>query len=133
MDNKQKQEYEELCDSLADRYCRLLLITGDSPSKKDLLHLTPRDMELLQEDNKETMPFPLTTRNPRFPINPSWGNTLKQFFGNLIKISVSMLALESALQCGGSAKVEELKQRFAEHVDSFVRSKDLNVIRIVLE
>jgi len=38
MDNKQKQEYEELCDSLADRYCRLLLITGDSQSKKDMLH-----------------------------------------------------------------------------------------------
>jgi len=35
--NSQGKDYNALCESLYDRYCRLLLITGDSPSKNDLL------------------------------------------------------------------------------------------------
>lgn len=133
MDNRQKQVYEELCDSLADRYCRLLLITGNSPSKKDLLYLAPEDMELLQEDDKETIQYFLTKRKFQLPINPSLVNTLKLFFCGLIEISVSMQALELVLLSGGPAKVDELIQRFAEHVDSLVRGKTSNKTRIVLE
>lgn len=132
MDNRQKQEYKELCDSLADRYCRLLLITGDSPSKKDLLHLTLGDMELLQANDKETIQCFLTIRKFQLSINSSLINTLKQVFCGQIKISVFMQYLELALQSGGPAKADEFKQRFAENVDSFVQSKDLNKIRIVL-
>ena len=37
MDNKTIKDYADLLDSLKDRYCRLLLITGDPTHEKDTL------------------------------------------------------------------------------------------------
>lgn len=37
MNNQQIDDYRRLCESLSDRYCRLLLITGDSDDKSAIL------------------------------------------------------------------------------------------------
>ena len=58
---------------------------------------------------------------------------LQQILNGLKKVSFKLSDVEHALQSAGPAKPEELKQRFAEYVDSMVRGEDPNKIRIVLE
>lgn len=113
-------------DDMLESWTQIVLTNLEDPT-------TQGNLELLQADDKEAIQNFLATREFQLPINPALVNALKQVFGGLIKISVSMQSLESALQSGGPAKVDELKQRFAEHVDSLVRGKDPNKIRIVLE
>ena len=49
MDNRLKNDYESLLRSLKDRYCRLLLVTGDSEQKaKTLAQIWDQDISPLQ-------------------------------------------------------------------------------------
>lgn len=57
MENKQKNDYNALCESLNDRYCRLLFITGDSPTKYDLLHQIWNDVNNTLHVGKELVMF----------------------------------------------------------------------------
>ena len=57
MENKQKKDYNALCESLNDRYCRLLLITGDSPSKNNLLFQIWNDVNNPLHVGKELVVF----------------------------------------------------------------------------
>jgi len=113
-------------DDMLEDWTQIILTNLEDP-------VTQGHMELLQADDKAAIQQFLETRSLDNPINPALISALKQVFEGLIKIVVSKQDLESALQNGGPAKVDELKQRFAEHVDSLVRGKDPNKIRIVLE
>ena len=113
-------------DDMLEDWTQIILTNLEDP-------VTQGHMELLQADDKAAIQQFLETRSLDNPINSALISALKQVFEGLIKIVVSKQDLESALQNGGPAKVDELKQRFAEHVDSLVRGKDPNKIRIVLE
>lgn len=48
MDNRQKNDYKVLYESLPDRYCRLLFITGSQDARLAFLHQIPDHEALIQ-------------------------------------------------------------------------------------
>lgn len=48
MDNRQKNDYKVLYESLTDRYCRLLFITGPQEARSAFLHQIPDHEALIQ-------------------------------------------------------------------------------------
>lgn len=117
---------DEQLDTLLSNWVGMLLSNMEDP-------ITQANLNLLKQDDQTAVKEFIKQREICFPTNPRLVPALREIMNGLQKVSMSLVNVEAALQLNGPAKPEELKQRFSEYVDSLVKGKDQNKIRIVLE
>ena len=117
---------DDQVDEMLDSWTNSILDSLDDP-------ITHENLDLLQADEKSAVQQLINQRSIALPIDLTLVAALKTVLGGLMKVSIKAKDLESALQSGGPAKLEDLKQRFTEYIDSIAQGKDPKKIRIVLE
>ena len=118
------KQMDEQLDTLLDNWTNTLLNDMEDP-------VAQKNIELLKQEDASAIKEFLAKRE--MTDNTRLIPALQQILNGLKKVSFKLSDVEHALQSAGPAKPEELKQRFAEYVDSMVRGEDPNKIRIVLE
>ena len=118
------QQLDEQLDTMLESWTTTLLNDMEDP-------VAQKNIELLKQEDASAIKEFLSKRE--MTDNTRLIPALQQILNGLKKVSFKLSDVEHALQSAGPAKPEELKQRFAEYVDSMVRGEDPNKIRIVLE
>ena len=118
------KQMDEQLDTLLENWTNTLLNDMEDP-------VAQKNIELLKQEDASAIKEFLAKRE--MTDNTRLIPALQQILNGLKKVSFKLSDVEHVLQSAGPAKPEELKQRFAEYVDSMVRGEDPNKIRIVLE
>jgi hypothetical protein len=121
------KEIDGELDRLVDSWTKSLLDNLADPVTQENLALLKSKPRKLVEDFMSAGELP-------DELSPGFIGALKEVLSGLIKIPVSVRALQEALLAGGSpATVEELKKRFDELLAKLAKGKDVGKVRIVLE
>ncbi|MDD5597840.1 MAG: DUF6079 family protein, partial [Victivallaceae bacterium] len=117
---------DEQLDTLLSNWVKMILSNMEDP-------ITLANLNLLKPDDQAAVKEFMEKGEICFPVNQRLIPALREIMNGLQKITITLANIESVLQLNGPAKPDELKQRFSEYVDSLVKGKDQNKIRIVLE
>ena len=117
---------EELDKLLSDWTQTLLSNLDDPTTKENLALLKTRQRKLVDEFIK----------NRELPdeLGHDFINALKEVLSGLVKVTIKIEDLRSALLSGGSpATPEEMKKRFDDYINELIKGKEPGKVRIVLE
>ena len=114
-------------DTITDAWISTILSNLDDPA-------TRANMELLKADDRRSLEAFNKSKELPIPLDGNFVHALKDVFSDLAKVTVKVQDLQQALQVtGGPATPEEIKKRFAEHIDKLIKSKNPKKVRIVVE
>ena len=103
-----------------------VLITGNNR--------TQTNMDLLKIDDREPLEAFIKSRELPVPLDSNFVHALKEVLSGLVKVTIAVTELQTALQItDGPATPEEMKKRFEEYIDQLIKGKDPAKVRIVLE
>lgn len=96
--------------------------------------ITQANMDLLKKEDREPLQAFIKSSELPEPLNSNVVHALKEVLSGLVKVSIGMDDLKSALQVsGGPATSVEMKKRFDDFIDQLTKGKDPAKVRIVLE
>ena len=114
-------------DQLTENWIATLLANLSHAATRDNLDLLRPEPRKLVNDFIEKQELPES-------LDPAFIQALREALSGLRKVSVKMEDLRAELLSGGSpATPEELKHQFEKFLDSLVRGKEADKVRIVLE
>jgi hypothetical protein len=120
-------QMDDELDTLVENWTKALLDNlADPVTQENLALLKPKPRKLVED-------FVAAGELPD-ELSTAFIGALKEVLSGLIKIPVTLGALQEALLTGGSpATPDELKKRFEEFLTQLSKGKDVGKVRIVLE
>jgi hypothetical protein len=92
------------------------------------------NMALLNPNEREALGAFIQSKQLPVPVESDFIHALKTVFSGVIKVTVTMQALQQALQVtDGLATPEAIKKRFESYIDQLAIVKDPDRIRIMVE
>jgi len=96
--------------------------------------ITKENMNLLKSEDQELLETFIKSRKLPEPLDNNFIHALREVLSGLVKVTLKMQDLPSALQVtAGPATPGELKKRFEDYIDQLTRGKNPAKVRIVLE
>lgn len=96
--------------------------------------ITQTNMDLLKVDDRGKLDAFMASGELPLPLDNNFVHALKEVFSGLVKVTVKLHDLQTALQItDGPATPAEMKKRFEEYVDQLTKGKDPAKVRIVLD
>jgi len=96
--------------------------------------ITRASMNLQKKDEQEALQVFIQSKKLPEKLDSIFVHALKEVLSGLVKISISTLQLQQALQVNdGPATPTEMKQRFDDFINQLCKGNDLDKVRIVLE
>jgi len=112
---------------LRENWCSILLANLEDP-------ITHANMELLKPVDREPLSKFVRLRKLPEPLDSDLLHAIKEVLSGLVKVSISISDLESALKVSsGPATPVEMKKRFEEFINQIIKGKDSAKVRIILE
>ena len=123
---KRLEDMDEELDTLVENWTRTLLEYLSDPTTQQNLDLLGNRRQMLDNFIAQGA-LPETLEN-------EFIQTLREVLAGLQKVPVGMDSLKSALLgSGGPVKPDEMKKRFNDFVDTLIKGKEPEKVRIVLE
>jgi hypothetical protein len=95
--------------------------------------ITQANMDLLKNEDREQLDVFIQTRELPAPFDNNLVHALKEVLSGLVKVTVSLHDLQTALQAtDGPTTPAEMKKRFEDYIDQLTKGKDPAKVRIVL-
>ncbi len=96
--------------------------------------ITQANMDLLKTDDRESLEAFIKSRELPVPLDNNFVHALKEVLSGLVKVTVTVQGLQTALQItDGPATPSEMKKRFEEYINQLTKGKDPAKVRIVME
>jgi len=114
-------------DKLLDSWTTTLLLNLDDPTVR-------QNLDLLKPKQRKLIESFINSRKLPDNLSPDFIQALKEVLSGLIKVTIKIDDLKSALLSGGSPVApEEMKRRFEEYLNEQIKGKEPQKVRIVLE
>lgn len=114
-------------DNLVENWTQALLNNLEDPTTQD-------NVKLLKPDQQKIIKNFIKKRTLPDKLDQDFISALKEVLSGLIKVSIKIEDLRSALLSGGSpATPAEIKKRLEEYLEKITRGKEPGKVRIVLE
>lgn len=121
------EQMDDQLDAMVSSWTSSLLSNLEDP-------ITQTKMDLLKNDDREPLEAFIQKREMPDPLNSNFVHALKEVLSGLVKVTVKIQELQTALQVSdGPVTPSEMKKRFVEYVDQLIKGKDPAKVRIVLE
>ena len=92
------------------------------------------NMALLKIGDREPLQAFIKSKALPAPLDSNFVHALKEVLSGLVKVTVNVQELHTALQVtGGPATPAEMKKRFEEYINQLTKGKDPAKVRIVME
>lgn len=96
--------------------------------------ITQTNMDLLKIDDGKQLEAFIKSKELPLPLDGNFVHALKEVLSGLVKVTVKVQELSTALQVtNGPATPAEMKKRFEEYIDQLTKGKDPAKVRIVME
>ncbi|MBU3916082.1 hypothetical protein KKA14_11155, partial [bacterium] len=96
--------------------------------------ITQSNIDLLKVDDRKQLDAFIKSRQLPSPLDSNFVHALKEVLSGLVKVSLDISDLQTALQANtGPGTPTEIKKRFEDYIDNLTKGKDPAKIRIVLE
>ncbi len=96
--------------------------------------ITQANMDLLKIDDRKPLEAFIQSRDLPLPLDSNFVHALKEVLSGLVKVTVKVQDLQTALQVtDGPATPAEMKKRFEEYIDQLTKGTDPAKVRIVIE
>lgn len=114
-------------DKLIDSWNTTLLLNLDDPTVR-------QNLDLLKPRQRKLIGSFINTRKLPEDLSQDFIQALKEVLSGLIKVTIKIEDLRSALLSGGSPVTqEEMRRRFEEYLNEQIKGKEPQKVRIVLE
>ncbi|WP_303674816.1 DUF6079 family protein [Vampirovibrio chlorellavorus] len=121
------EQLEDQLDALVDTWTSIILKNLDDPTTQEAI-------KLLKTEDQDLINTLIKTKELPVPVDNNLVHSLKEVLSGLVKVPVKEKELHKALQeSSGPSTPQELKQRFDDYIDTLVKGKDPNKVRLVLE
>ncbi len=118
---------DEQLDRLVANWTSVLLSNLESPA-------TQSNIDLLKKDDRNLLDNFMKSGQLPSPPDSNFVHAVKEVLSGLLKVSLNVGELQNALQAHtGPGTPSEMKKRFEDYIDSLIKGKDQNRVRIVLE
>ncbi|MGJ0515483.1 MAG: DUF6079 family protein [Methylomicrobium sp.] len=95
--------------------------------------ITQANMDLLKNEDREQLDIFIQSRELPTPLDNNFVHALKEVLSGLVKVTVKLHDLQTALQAtDGPTTPAEMKKRFEDYIDQLTKGKDPAKVRIVL-
>ena len=96
--------------------------------------ITQANMDLLKTDDCKSLKAFIKSQELPEPLDRNFVHALKEVLSGLVKVTVTVQDLRTALQVtDGPATPAEMKKRFEAYIDQLTKGKDPAKVRIVVE
>ena len=120
-------QMDDQLDNMVAAWTSTILSNLTDPATED-------NMALLKIDDREPLQAFIKSKALPAPLDSSFVQALKEVLSGLVKVTVDVQELHTALQVtGGPATPAEIKKRFEEYINQLTRGKDPAKVRIVME
>ena len=96
--------------------------------------ITKHNLDLLHSDDAQAVQAFIATKNLPEPLDPGFVEAMREAFSGLVRVTVSLKALnDELLGDQGAVTVDQLRARFENWLNRLLGDKDRHKARIVLE
>jgi len=119
--------FDDQLDNLMESWTTILFSNLEDP-------ITQSNIDLLKVDDRKQLDAFIKSRQLPSPLDSNFVHALKEVLSGLVKVSLDISDLQTALQANtGPGTPTEIKKRFEDYIDNLTKGKDPAKIRIVLE
>jgi len=119
--------FDDQLDNLMESWTTILFSNLEDP-------ITQSNIDLLKVDDRNQLDAFIKSRQLPSPLDSNFVHALKEVLSGLVKVSLDISDLQTALQANtGPGTPTEIKKRFEDYIDNLTKGKDPAKIRIVLE